>query len=119
MDYDFSCSSSYSHDDNGEIFNLLVGTGSGLGIAALFGGPTLLFAAIGLGIMGLFNSNKRKEELIDKIINASRKMNDEAINALRKVLDTLIIDDEPLVYLSYLHSLGHQNICNSFLLPLI
>lgn len=101
LDCDFSNPSSYSCENNGELFNLLVGTSAGLGAAVILGGPALLFAAIGMGLMGAYNSRKRKEELISKIIDASRKMNDEAINALRKILDTLIIDEEPIECLPF------------------
>lgn len=84
----------YSHNSDGDLYHLAVGAGAGLGAAILLSGPATIFLAAGVAIAGIYNSHLKKEELIKQILNASEKMNGEAIHRLKEILDTLIIHDD-------------------------
>ena len=84
----------YSHNSDGDLYNLAVGAAAGLGAAFLLSGPAGWLLAAGVAVAGIYNSHLKKEELIKQILSASEKMNGEAIHRLKEILDTLIIHDD-------------------------
>lgn len=89
-----SYSSSYSQND---MRNLAIGAGAGLGAAFIFSGPFGWLAAIGVGIGLAVNSDHKKKELIDRIFDCAKKLNEEAKEKIRVILDKLILPEPKLI----------------------
>lgn len=89
----FETSSVYQPSDADTLKHIAVGAGAGLGAALILGGPVGWLAAIGFAAGAVFNSEKKKNELINRIKNAADKLNGEAIKKLRDVLDLFIVED--------------------------
>ena len=86
--------SEYSKND---FKNLAIGGGAGLAAAAIFGGPVGWLVILGTGVAALVNSSQKKNELIIKIVEYAEKINNEAINKLRPILNKLIVPESKLL----------------------
>lgn len=89
----FETSNVYSPSDADTLKHIAIGAGAGLGAALILGGPIGWLAGIGFAAGAVFNSEKKKNELINRIKNAADKLNGEAIKKLRDILDLFIVED--------------------------
>lgn len=85
----------YSINDDSHLFN---GAIAGLGAGLLLSGPLLPFVGIGLLAGAIFNSKNKKDALVNKILSASKKINEEAINNIKPILDQLILPDSKTIF---------------------
>jgi len=89
----FETSNVYSPSDADTLKHIAIGAGAGLGAALILGGPIGWLAGIGFAAGAVFNSEKKKNELFNRIKNAADKLNGEAIKKLRDILDLFIVED--------------------------
>lgn len=97
LEESFEANHNYGSSDADTFTHVAIGAGAGLGAAILLGGPVGWMVGIGAGIAALYNSNEKKKELINKILNIADKLNGEAIKKLSDVLDLYIVEDEVLL----------------------
>ena len=94
ISFENGCISYSSNSDS----NLLKGAAAGLGASLLLSGPLLPFVGIGLLAGAFINSKNKKEVLVNKIIEASKKLNEEAINNISPKLDQLILPESKTIF---------------------
>lgn len=97
LEESFEANHNYGSSDADTFTHVAIGAGAGLGAAILLGGPVGWMVGIGAGIAALYNSNEKKKELINKILNIADKLNGEVIKKLSDVLDLYIVEDEVLL----------------------
>ena len=69
LEESFEANHNYGSSDADTFTHVAIGAGAGLGAAILLGGPVGWMVGIGAGIAALYNSNEKKKELINKILN--------------------------------------------------
>ncbi len=97
---EFQADHTYGQSSADTLTHIAVGAGAGLGAAILLGGPVGWMIGIGVSIAAVYNSDKKKKELISRIKYEASKLNDETIKKLKDILDLYIIEDEVLLPLS-------------------
>ena len=87
----------YNSSDTDTFTRLAVGAGAGYIAALVLEGPIGWMIGLGVGIATAYNSYKKKNELINKILNTSRRLNEEVINKISNILDIYIVEDDILL----------------------
>jgi len=86
-----NCLLGYKSSYDNTFDNIAIGAGVGIGAAVLLGATVFPLLAVGAAIGYLWNANNKKEELIQKIIDAAKRDNGIAIEKIKELLDKLII----------------------------
>lgn len=83
----------YTPTNSDDLKNIAIGAGIGLGAAIIFSGPVGWLIGFGAIFGGVYNSSKKRKELVEKIAETANELNTKAIKSIRDVLNVLIVPD--------------------------